>query len=36
MRSSDVVLESKVEAKKIEDEPVKKPRWNKWEKEAER
>jgi hypothetical protein len=35
-RSNDVVLESKVEAKKIEDEPVKEPRWNKWEKEAER
>jgi hypothetical protein len=36
MRPNDVVLESKVEAKKIKDEPVKEPRWNEWEKEAER
>jgi hypothetical protein len=28
MRSNDVVLEPKVEAEKIEDEPVKEPRWN--------
>jgi hypothetical protein len=27
-RSNDVVLELKVEAEKIEDEPVKEPRWN--------
>jgi hypothetical protein len=30
------VLEPKVEAEKIENEPVKEPRWNKWKKEAER
>jgi hypothetical protein len=36
MRSNDVVLEPKVEAKKIKDEPVKEPHWNEWEKEAER
>jgi hypothetical protein len=35
-RSNDVVLKPKVEAEKIEDEPVKEPRWNEWEKEAER
>jgi hypothetical protein len=33
---SDVVLEPNVEAEKIEDEPTKEPRWNEWEKEAER
>jgi hypothetical protein len=36
MISNDVVLHRKVEAKKIEHESVKKPRWNEWEKEAER
>jgi hypothetical protein len=36
MRSNSIVLEQKVEAEKIEDEPVKEPRWNEWEKEAKR
>jgi hypothetical protein len=36
MRSNDVILEPKVQAEKIEDEPVKEPCWNEWEKEVER
>jgi hypothetical protein len=36
MRFNDVVLKPKVEAEKIEDELVKEPCWNEWEKEAER
>jgi hypothetical protein len=35
-RSNDVVLEPKVETEKIKDEPVKEPRYNEWEKEAEK
>jgi hypothetical protein len=36
MRSNDVILEPKVEAEKIKDEPFKEPCWNEWEKEVER
>jgi hypothetical protein len=36
MRFNDVILEPKVEVEKIEDEPVKEPCWNDWEKKAER